>query len=127
MAGMFEIHVKSDFAAAHSLAGYEGDCAGIHGHNWTVETHVQCSKLDAIGIGIDFRQIKATVEKILEELDHRYLNDLEAFRAQNPTSENLARYLYGQMSARLNTPNVRVSRVKVSETEGTGAVYWEEP
>ena len=126
MLGIFEIYVKTDFAAAHSLRGYPGDCAQIHGHNWDVEVFVRCSELDEIGIGIDFRDIKQIVNEILEDLDHSNLNDLPAFKDMNPTSENIARFLYKKISKKLNTDKVKVSRVMVSETSNAGASYWEE-
>lgn len=126
MTGVFEVYVKSHFSAAHRLVGYPGDCARVHGHNWIIEVFVRCTELDNIGIAIDFRDIKGAVETVLCELDHRDLNDVDAFRNANPTSENIARFLYGELSQRLNAPQVCVSRVKVSETPGAGAFYWEE-
>jgi len=126
MLGIFEIYVKTDFAAAHSLRGYPGDCAQIHGHNWDVEVFVRCSELDEIGIGIDFRDIKQIVNEVLEDLDHSNLNDLPAFKDMNPTSENIARFLYKKISKKLNTDEVKVSRVTVSETPNAGASYQEE-
>ncbi len=126
MQEVFEIVVQSHFSAAHFLKGYEGDCAKTHGHNWIVEVYVRCRELNDIGIGIDFRDIKQDVEEILKELDHTHLNELPPFTAQNPTSENIARYLYRELSAKLNTETVTISRIKVSETPGAGAIYWEE-
>ena len=126
MAGVFEVYVKSHFSAAHSLRGYPGDCARVHGHNWMVEVFVRCAELDDIGIGIDFRDIRAAVKEVLAGLDHCDLNDLPLFAEQNPSSENIARFLYKELSCKLNTSKIRVSRVKVSETPGAGAFYWEE-
>lgn len=126
MAGVYEIHIKTHFAAAHTLTGYPGDCARLHGHNWNVELFVRCKELDGIGIGIDFRIVKEKVARILEGLDHRNLNDLSIFRDVNPTSEIVARYLYGALQRDLNDGRVWISKVKVSETEDAGAFYWEE-
>lgn len=126
MAGVFEVYVKTHFSAAHRLNGYPGDCARVHGHNWIIEVFVKCSELDRLGIALDFRDIKSAVKAVVSELDHSDLNDLPVFVNENPTSENIARYLYGQLSERLNTPKNRVSKVKVSETPGAGAFYWEE-
>ena len=126
MAGIFEVYVKSHFSAAHSLKGYPGDCARIHGHNWMVEVFVKCTELDSIGIGIDFRDIRAAVKEVLARLDHSDLNELPLFREENPSSENIAKFIYKELSLQLNTQTVRVSRVKVSETPGAGAFYWEE-
>lgn len=126
MPGVFEVYVKSHFSAAHSLRGYPGDCARVHGHNWMVEVFVRCAQLDELGIGIDFRDIKAAVTEVLAGLDHRDLNDLPLFADQNPSSENIARFLYKELSRKLNTREIHISRVKVSETPGAGAFYWEE-
>ncbi len=58
MTEVYELYVKTHFSAAHSLKGYPGDCARVHGHNWIIEVFVRCTKLNEIGIGIDFRDIK---------------------------------------------------------------------
>jgi 6-pyruvoyltetrahydropterin/6-carboxytetrahydropterin synthase len=126
MTGIFEIYVQTHFSAAHALNGYPGDCARLHGHNWIIDVFVRCRKLDAIGIGIDFRKIKDSVKGVLKNLDHFNLNELPAFQKVNPTSENIARFLYRELSAQLNTDHITVSRIKVSETPGAGAFYWEE-
>jgi 6-pyruvoyltetrahydropterin/6-carboxytetrahydropterin synthase len=126
MAGMFEVYVKTHFSAAHALRGYEGDCARTHGHNWIIEVYVKCKALDEIGIGIDFRDIKLAVKQVMKGLDHFDLNDLPVFKAVNPTSENIAKYLYEEIGKSLNSDLVRISKIKVCETPGAGAFYWEE-
>jgi 6-pyruvoyltetrahydropterin/6-carboxytetrahydropterin synthase len=126
MTGVYEVYVKTHFSAAHALNGYDGDCSRMHGHNWMVEVYVQCKKLNEIGIGVDFRDIKATVKAVLSDLDHFNLNDLPAFTNLNPTSENIARFLYAEIGKKLNSQDARVAKVKVCETPGAGAVYWEE-
>lgn len=126
MPGIFEVYVKTHFSAAHSLRGYPGDCVRLHGHNWAVEVFVKCQELDEIGIGIDFRDVRQAVSEVIEGLDHFNLNDLPAFREVNPSSENIARFLYQALCKKIDSESVRVSKVKVSETPGTGATYWEE-
>jgi 6-pyruvoyltetrahydropterin/6-carboxytetrahydropterin synthase len=126
MEGIYEIYIKTHFSAAHSLRDYPGDCARIHGHNWIIEVFVKCRKLDPIGIGIDFRDIKIAVKEVLQGLDHFNLNELPAFTDVNPTSENIAKYLYYEIGNKFNSDVVKVSKVKVSETPGAGAFYYEE-
>lgn len=127
MPGVYEVYVKSHFSAAHCLQGYPGDCSRIHGHNWIVEVFVQCRELNELGIGIDFGDIKKAVKEVLSKMDHCDLNELAPFRKVNPTSENIARYLHGELSRIINNSmGIKVSRVKVSETPGAGAFYWEE-
>ncbi len=126
MPGVFEISVTTEFSAAHSLQGYPGNCAQVHGHNWTVEVFVRCRELNAIGIGIDFREVKRAIKESIENLDHSCLNEHPAFEHTNPSSENIARFLYKELGARINSENAKISRVKISETPNTGAYYWEE-
>lgn len=126
MTGIFEVYIETHFSAAHALRGYPGDCARLHGHNWIIQVYVRCRELDAIGIGIDFRVIKEKVRDVLQGLDHFNINELPAFQTVNPTSENIAQYLYRELGKRINSDCVTVSKVKVSETPNAGAFYWEE-
>lgn len=123
---MFELSVKTHFSAAHRLVGYDGACANLHGHNWDVEIFVRGSRLNNLGMLVDFRDIKAGIREVMKEVDHCDLNQLPGFLRENPTSENLARYLHTRLGERLNTPSVQVSRITVCETPGTTASYWDE-
>lgn len=122
----FEIYVQTHFAAAHHLRGYDGNCAKPHGHNWVVDAYVMCDKLNEIGIGIDFRDVKEAAKAILHELDHSDLNALPQFQGQNPSSENVAEYLYRELTSRLSAQGVRVTKLRVSESPNCGVLYWED-
>jgi len=124
--GVFEICVEAQFSAAHSLRGYQGNCAQMHGHNWIVEVFVKCRELNDIGIGIDFRDIRQAIKNIINDLDHSCLNEHPEFKDTNPSSENIARFLYRRLGEKINSDNVKVSKVKVSETRSAGAYYWED-
>ncbi len=126
MTGIYEVFVRSEFSAAHCLRGYPGDCARVHGHNWTVEVRLKCRELDPIGLSIDFREVKAAVRDLLSELDHADLNDLPPFRSANPSSENIARHLFAALGKKLNSDRIQVSGVEVSESPGQGVRYAEE-
>lgn len=120
----YEIYAQTYFSAAHHLRGYPGDCEKPHGHNWTVDVYVECDKLNQIGIGIDFRDVKVAVKNILEKLDHTDLNTLPQFQNANPSSENLAKYLYRELSHRLGAPGIHVTKVRIAETPTCGVTYW---
>lgn len=120
--GTYALAVRSSFAAAHRLREYEGNCERLHGHNWVVEVTVESRDLDARGMAIDFRAIKAALHEILSRLDHGYLNDVPPFDAQNPSSENIARFIFEEMERRIPPPP-RVSRVTVWESEDARAEY----
>lgn len=120
---MFRLTIHTYFAAAHNLINYQGDCENLHGHNWKVEVTVAARKLDKAGLGIDFKILKSETRTMLEQLDHKYLNELEPFRETSPSSENIARYLFDAMSTRLNNENVTVERINVWESEYACASY----
>ncbi len=101
---MFKARVLDTFSAAHRLYEYQGDCERLHGHNYRVEVVVASPSLDAMGIVMDFREIKQLLKKVLARLDHQYLNDLDPFREQNPSAENIARYIYTELAPSLGKP-----------------------
>ena len=123
---MFELSVQTHFSAAHRLVGYDGACANLHGHNWEVEIFVRGSRLNNLGMLVDFKDIKVAIREVMKEVDHCDLNQLPAFLRENPTSENLARYLHAKLGALLNNPTYQVFKITVCETPATTASYWDE-
>ncbi len=121
----YTLKVITDFAAAHSLRHYPGDCANLHGHNWKVEVEVVATALNDIGIGMDFKQIRNTAKGVCDKLDHKNLNDLDAFSDINPTAENIAAYLFQELKQHLNTDTTHVSAVTIWETERACVTYTE--
>ena len=115
--------VKTSFAAAHNLINYQGDCENLHGHNWRVEVTVTARELDNAGLGIDFKVLKQETNRLLDELDHKYLNDLEPFQNASPSSENISRFIFEQLSQTLNTENITVEKVNVWESDNACASY----
>ncbi len=122
---MFEISVKTRFSAAHYLRGYSGSCSAVHGHNWDVQAFISGERLDEIGLLTDFRAVRQALELVVDELDHGHLNELPGFATQNPTSENLARYIYQKLGQSINDGRIHVARVCVFETPDTMACYYE--
>lgn len=121
---MHELSIRTRFSAAHHLVDYPGSCASPHGHNWEVEVFVRGRELDGTGILLDFHVLRKKVAAILGEMDHSDLNEVDAFGGANPTSENIARLLYGRLAASLNSDRCRVHRVTVSETPESRSSYW---
>lgn len=126
MAARYNLKILTDFASAHTLRDYPGACARMHGHNWKVEAEVIATKLDDIGMGVDFKVIKQATREIAERLDHRYLNELEPFTELNPTAENIAAYFYRELSAQLNSEHIKVHAVTLWETERACVRYLED-
>ena len=122
---MYKLKIVSSFAAAHCLIHYQGECENLHGHNWKVEVSVTANELDKAGLGIDFKTLKTKTNKLLKTLDHRYLNDLPPFQTISPSSENISRFLYGELSKELNDGNVQVDMITVWESDFASASYYE--
>ena len=120
---MYEIRIKAEFAAAHNLREVGGKCESLHGHNFTVEVAVESERLDEGGMVMDFRLLKAKTQAILETLDHRYLNELPIFNGKNPSSENLAAYIFAEISRQVDQGFQRVSWVSVWESRTSRATY----
>ena len=98
---MFSLKVEGSFSSAHNLRGYKGKCEDLHGHNWRVELAVKSPGLDDLGMVLDFKYLKKELNAILEQLDHKYLNKLIFFKRINPTSENIAKYIYHKLETRI--------------------------
>ncbi len=120
---MFELTVRSDFSSAHFLRDYDGQCKNLHGHTWKVAVTVAGRELDKIGVMADFVEMKKHLKAILGRLDHACLNDLDFFKVNNPTAENLARFIYNEYKP-LIAP-VRLVKVRVWESEKADVAYFE--
>jgi 6-pyruvoyltetrahydropterin/6-carboxytetrahydropterin synthase len=120
---MFELTVRSDFSSAHFLRDYNGQCKNLHGHTWQVAVTLAGESLNGIGVMADFVEMKRHLQSILEKLDHACLNDLEFFKVNNPTAENLAQYIYREYKA-LIAP-LRLVKVQVWESDKADVVYFE--
>ncbi len=120
---MYELKVITDFAAAHQLRNFGGECEKLHGHNWRIEVVLSGDRLNEAGLLIDFKDVKTVTNSIVEELDHSYLNDLPQFKDQNPSSENIAAYLFQQLSSELNGSHLKVTKVTAWESDSACASY----
>ena len=125
MTARYQLKVVTDFASAHTLRDYPGACSRMHGHNWKVELEAVATQLDDAGMGIDFKVMKQAAREVGKELDHRYLNELEAFKEINPTAENIAAYMYKEISARINSDTIKVTALTLWETERACVRYSE--
>jgi len=120
---MFEVSVEQSFAAGHALRNYHGKCENVHGHNYKVRITVAGERLDTTGLLVDFVEVKRLMGTVIDYLDHRFINDLPPFDEINPSAENIAKYFYDRVQEGLNDDGVRISEVKVWETDTSSAVY----
>jgi 6-pyruvoyltetrahydropterin/6-carboxytetrahydropterin synthase len=122
---MYEVTVEADFSSGHYLRNYRGKCENPHGHNYRVRVTLAGPQLDSIGLLCDFTQLKQVMREIIGGLDHQFMNDLEAFRAVNPSAENMAKYFYDRVTQQLKDlpPGARITDIIVWETDTTSAQY----
>jgi 6-pyruvoyltetrahydropterin/6-carboxytetrahydropterin synthase len=120
---MFEVSVEQTFAAGHALRNYHGKCENVHGHNYKVRITVAGEQLDDTGLLVDFLEVKRLMGAVIDYLDHRFINDLAPFDLINPSAENIAKYFYDRVSTGFSGGGVRISEVKVWETDSSSATY----
>lgn len=120
---MYQITVNHTFSGAHCLRDYQGKCEQLHGHNFRVQAAISGRELDSLGMLVDFKKVKGWLQDILEQLDHRVLNDVPPFDTLNPTAENLSRYIHDKLSEHTRPLGLRVDSVGVWETERYCAYY----
>jgi 6-pyruvoyltetrahydropterin/6-carboxytetrahydropterin synthase len=118
---MFEIYVEHTFAAGHALRNYHGKCENVHGHNYRVQVAVEGPELDENGLLHDFADLKRRLRHVSEYFDHQFINDLKPFDEINPSAENIARFICGEVQRDLT--NASISWVKVWETDTSCAIY----
>jgi 6-pyruvoyltetrahydropterin/6-carboxytetrahydropterin synthase len=126
MAARYSLKIVTDFASAHTLRDYPGQCSRMHGHNWKVEAEVEATHLDEVGMGVDFKVIKQNTREITDRLDHHYLNEIPPFDQINPTAEHIAAYLYRELSDKINADHIQVKAITLWETERACVRYSED-
>jgi 6-pyruvoyltetrahydropterin/6-carboxytetrahydropterin synthase len=114
-----EIYKIFSIEAAHRLPNVPADhkCARLHGHSFQVKIYAAGEPGEKSGWIMDFSDLKAKFKPLFLELDHHYLNEIEGL--ENPTSENLARWIW----QRLKPIMPELSGVEIQETCTSGCVY----
>ncbi len=120
---MYELKIVTRFAAAHQLQMVAKQCENLHGHNWKIEVCVEGEELNQAGVLIDFGELKVLVKKIIDSLDHKFLNELDILDGCPPSSENVAKYIAHTLDSELSVPGVRVSSVTAWESDDACATY----
>jgi len=120
---MYHVTIQTYFSAAHYLRNYKGRCENLHGHNWKIEVTASSDQLDEAGMALDFSVLKKKTKALLEKLDHHNLNDIAPFSEINPSSENIAFYLFNLLTEDLKDSPVTLTQVTVWESDTSKASY----
>jgi 6-pyruvoyltetrahydropterin/6-carboxytetrahydropterin synthase len=126
---VYEVSKEFVFSAAHQIRMHGGKCERLHGHNWRLRVHARASRLDAIGMVVDFAELQRIAGELCARFDHQNVNEVPPFTEVNTTAENMARYFYEEANrvlAGVDGGRVMVSKVEVWENDGSLAVYREE-
>ncbi|MBP7461239.1 MAG: 6-carboxytetrahydropterin synthase QueD [Candidatus Delongbacteria bacterium] len=121
---MHYLTITTHFSSAHQLRSYPGDCARLHGHNWKIKLIFQAPRLNALGMGIDFKELKQKINPVIQRYDHQYLNDLPEFSQCNPTAEHIAEVLFRAIQA-IPLPEITLNEVEVFESDQYSVIYRE--
>jgi 6-pyruvoyltetrahydropterin/6-carboxytetrahydropterin synthase len=119
---MFRVTITKSFSAAHALK-IGGKCEDLHGHNFKVDVTVEGLELNPEGILIDFRDLKRWTVEVLDELDHKYLNDLSPFTGGCATSEKVAHHIYTLIAKKMKGQSARIAEVTVWESDNSRVAY----
>jgi 6-pyruvoyltetrahydropterin/6-carboxytetrahydropterin synthase len=122
---MWLISTEANFSSAHQLKGYPGECERLHGHNFRVRVTVETNKLQDLGFGMDFRELKSMLQDVIKKLDHRNLNELSEFKELNPSAENIAKLIWDNLNSEFRTQNSKLKEVQVWESDTNSVIYYE--
>lgn len=115
--------IERNFSSAHQLRGYRGKCENLHGHNYRIEIYARGNELDNIGLLVDFVELKAAADEVVQYLDHRNINELDPFVELQPSAENLAKYILERIAAKVDDDRVQIFKVRCFETPTSVATY----
>ena len=120
---MYKVAKEIMISATHRVREHQGGCERTHGHNWKIIVVVGADNLNEMGMVIDFKELKKVMREVIMPMDHNDINLYPPFDKINPTSENMAKYIFDEMGKRLNDERKRVVEVKVYETDTSVASY----
>jgi len=121
---VFELNYETEFSAAHIIIGHTGKCANLHGHNYKVKVSLKGRNLNNLGFLIDFADLKAITNKVLDKLDHKYINEIDypEFLLGQTSAENIAKYIYENIKESLPERNM-LQKITICETDKYSVVY----
>ncbi len=121
---MFTISVETHFWASHQLLLPDGSKEPLHHHNWLVTADVGSERLNDMAVVMDFHELKEMLDNIAAEFDNKALNETGCFQQNNPSAENVAKYIYDKLRTEL-PEGVKLRNIKVVEQTGCSAKFGE--
>ena len=120
----YQVIIEDHFSSAHALRYYHGKTETLHGHNFRVQVVVEGKKLqNKVKYLTDFVTLQKALRAVVKPLDHINLNEAPPFNKENPSAENLARFIGQELTGRWREPGVRLESVTVWEAPDSAARY----
>lgn len=119
----FVLTVKHQFSATRALRDYEGPCQHVHEHHYGITTNIATPDLPQ-GYALDFYEVQAYLAAIVKDYEKSYLNELPPFIELNPTTENIAKWIFEQLAHQLADKNFLLQSVTVQENDLFSATYF---
>ncbi len=120
---MYEVEIITGFCGAHRLREYKGKCERLHGHNYRVLVTARASSPGPGGMVVDFGDLKEAANKVVQRLDHTYLNDVKPFDEIEPSAENIAAFLFKEICRSLEGRGDILYSVSVFESDTSRATF----
>jgi 6-pyruvoyltetrahydropterin/6-carboxytetrahydropterin synthase len=121
---MFTISVERHFQASHQLTLPDGSKEPVHSHDWVVTASLSSEKLNNMGVVMDFRALKAMIDETVADFNNKALDSIAYFQQNNPSAENVAKYIYEKLLIEL-PEGVKLQNVRVVEEPGCSATFRE--
>ena len=121
---MFTISVERHFRASHQLILPDGSKEPVHKHDWVVTASISSEKLNNMGIVMDFKALQAMIDKTVAGFNDKSLESISYFRQNNPSAENVAKYIYEKLRTEL-PDGVKLRDIRVTEEPGCSAKFHE--
>lgn len=119
---MFTIRVETGFRASHQLRLPDGSKEPLHHHDWLASAEVSSERLDSMGVVMNFQPLKAVLDSIVSDFDNAAIEAVGYFQQNNPSAENVAKYIYDKL--RIGLPQgVKLRNVRVVEEPGCSATF----
>ena len=112
---IYTIRVEKQFEAAHNLREYHGAPEPLHGHTWKAEVEFERIGLDHEGMAIDFLEVQESLDQLTQPFEHHYINELPPFDTVNPSAENIAAWLFDELSKKFASHPAKVKKVIIWE------------
>ena len=121
---MFTISVETHFQASHQLTLPDGSKEPVHSHDWAVTASLSSEKLNNMGVVMDFHTLREMVDKTVAGFDNTALESIGYFQQNNPSAENVAKYIYDKLRNEL-PEGVKLRNIRVVEEPGCSAKFRE--